>query len=172
MLAYKVGCQAFGLIEKLVSGPLWRIMNKEKCVLDISKHYQNLLECFEKWAINCTSVLNNKTFYDNSFVFHDECFESLCTPVSNEVQRMSKECLEIIFSGFPVVSRMLHVHLKGEKYSAITPELEKETMTVSTTNADPEEDFGMLDRLMQIKPKALDIVYEEVIMFWKNKTAK
>ena len=85
---------------------------------------------------------------------------------------MSKECLEIIFSGFPVFSRMLHVHLKGEKYSAITPELEKETMTVSTTNADPEEDFGMLDRLMQIKPKALDIVYEEVIMFWKSKTAK
>ena len=45
-------------------------------------------------------------------------------------------------------------------------------MTVSTTNADPERDFGMLDRLMRIKPKALDLVYEGVIMFRKNKTAK
>ena len=109
-------------------------MNKEKCVLGMSKHYQNLLECFEKWAVDCTSFINNETFCDYSFVSHDECFESLCTPVSNEVQRMTKECLEIIFSGFVVVSRrMLHDHLKGGKYSAITPELEKEAMTVSTT---------------------------------------
>ena len=51
---------------------------------------------------------------------------------------MTKECLEIIFSGFVVVSRrMLHDHLKGE-YSPITPELEKEAMTVSTINADLE----------------------------------
>ena len=173
VLAYKVGCRALGFIEKLITGPLWRIMNKEKCVLGMSKHYQNLLECFEKWAVDCTSFINNETFCDNSFVSHDECFESLCTPVSNEVQRMTKECLEIIFSGFVVVSRrMLHDHLKGGKYSAITPELEKEAMTVSTTNADPQRDFGMLDRLMRVKPKALDLVYEGVIMFCKNKTAK
>ena len=114
----------------------------------MSKHYQNLLECFEKWAVDCTSFINNETFCDNSFVSHDDCFESLCTTVSNKVQRMTKECLEIIFSGFVVVSRMLHDHLKGGKYSAITPKLEKEAMTVSTTNADPQQDFGMLDRLM------------------------
>ena len=42
---------------------------------------------------------------------------------------MTKECLEITFSGFVVVSRtMLHDHLKCGKYSAITPELEKEAM--------------------------------------------
>ena len=173
VLTYKVGYRALGLIEKLVTGPLWRIMNKEKCVLGMSKHYQNLLECFEKWAVDCTSFLNNETFCDNSFVSHDECFESLCTPVSDEVQRMTKECLEIIFSGFVVVSRrMLHDHLEGGKYSVITPGLEKEAMTVSTTNADPERDFGMLDRLMRVKPKALDLIYEGVIMFRKNKTAK
>ena len=173
VLAYKVGCRALGLIEKLIIGPLWGTMNKTKCVLGMSKHYKNLLECFEKWEVNCNFFLNNETFCDNSFVSHDECFESLCTPVSNEVQRMTKECLEIIFSGFVVVSRrMLHDHLKGGKYSAITPELEKEAMTVSTTNADPQRDFGMLDRLMRVKPKALDLVYEGVIMFCKNKTAK
>ena len=139
----------------------------------MSKHYQNLLECFEKWAVDCTSFLNNENFCDNSFVSHDECFESLCTPVSDEVQRMTKECLEISFSNFVVVSRrMLHGHSKGGKYSVITPELEKEAMTVSTRNADPERDFGMLDTLMPVKPKALDLVYEGVIMSRKNKTAK
>ena len=128
-------------------------MNKERCVLGMSKHYHNLLECFEKWAVDCTSFFNNETFCDNSFVSHlDECFESLYTPVSDEVQRMTKECSEIIVSGFVVVSRrMLHDLLKGGKYSVITPELEKEAITVSTTNADPERDFGMLDRLTRVK---------------------
>ena len=67
---------------------------------------------------------------------------------------------------------MLHDQFTGAKYSVITPELEKEAMTVSTRNADPERDFGMLDRLMRVKPKALDLVYEGVILFRKNKTAK
>ena len=57
-------------------------------------------------------------------------------------------------------------------YALLSPELEKEAMTVSTRNADPERDFGMLDRLMRVKPKALDLVYEGVIMSRKNKTAK
>ena len=118
------------------SGPLWRIINKEKCVLVMSKHYQNLTECFEKRAADCIFHLNNKTFCGNSFVSHDESLESLCTPVSDEIQRMTKEWFEIIFGGFVVVSRR------------------------------------MLDRLMRVKPKALDLVYEEVIMFCKNKTTK
>ena len=33
-----------------------------------------------------------------------------------------------------------------------------------------ECNFGVLDRLMRIKPKALDFVYEGLIMFSKNKT--
>ena len=98
-------------------------MNKEKCVLGMSKHCQNLLECIEKWGVNYTFFLNDKTFSDNSFVTHNESFESLCTPVRNEVQRMTRESFEIIFSGFVVVSRrMLHDHLKGGKYSPVRPE--------------------------------------------------
>ena len=109
VLAYKFA-QPFGLIETLITGPLWRIMNKEMCVLGMSKHYQNLLESFEKWAVNRTSSWNDKTFCANSFFSHDKCFESLCTPVSNKVQRITKEYLEI-FSGFVIFSRMLHGHL-------------------------------------------------------------
>ena len=40
VLAYKVACQALGLIDKLVTGPLWRTMVMEKEVLDMSLHYQ------------------------------------------------------------------------------------------------------------------------------------
>ena len=42
VLTFKVACQALRLIGKLVSGPLWRMMVKEKEVLSMSTHYQSV----------------------------------------------------------------------------------------------------------------------------------
>ena len=44
-------------------------------------------------------------------------------------------------------------------------------MSVATTNIDPERDFGMLDHLIKLKPKALDLAYEGNIMYARNKTS-
>ena len=165
--AYKVGCRALGLIEKQITGPLWRIMEKEKCVLNMSKHCQDLLFYFEKWAEDCSSFLmNNETFCDRSFISEDICFDSLNVQASDEEQKMVKQCLEIIFGGFVVVSRrMLHSHLKEGVFSTITEELKKEASSARTTNAAAERKFAMLDRLKRSKPRALDIVYEGMTMF-------
>ena len=39
VLHFRVACQALGLIDKYVTQPLWRMMVKEKEVLNMSKHY-------------------------------------------------------------------------------------------------------------------------------------
>ena len=146
-------------------------MEKEKCVLNMSKHYQDLLFYFEKWAEDCSSFLmNNETFCDRSFISGDKCFDSLNVQASDEEQKMVKQCLEIIFGGFVVSRCMLHSHLKEGVFSTITEELKKEASSVSTTNAAAERDFAMLDRLKRSKPRALDIVYEGMTMFSLNKT--
>ena len=91
--------------------------------------------------------------------------------MSDEEQKMVKQCLEIIFGRFVVVSRrMLPSHLKEGVVATITEELKKEASSISTTNAAAERDFVMLDRLKRSKPRALDIGYEEVTMFSLNKT--
>ena len=128
VLAYKVCCRASGLIEKQITGPLWRIMERENCVLNMSEHYQNLLFYFDKWAEDCVSfLLNNETFCDWSFISEDKCFDSLNEQVSDEEQKMAKQCLEIIFGGFITVShQMLHSHLKEGVFATITEELKKE----------------------------------------------
>ena len=127
-MAYKVGSRALGLIEKQITGPLWRTMEKVKCVLNKSKHYQDLLFYFEKWTDDCSSFLiNNETFCDWSFISEDKCFDSLNEQVSDEEQKMAKQCLEIIFGGFITVShQMLHSHLKEGVFATITEELKKE----------------------------------------------
>ena len=122
-MVYKVACRALGLIlmEKQITDPLWRIMEKEKCVLNMSKHYQDLLFYFEKWTDDCSSFLiNNETFCDWSFISEDKCFDSLNEQVSDKEQKMVKQCLEIIFGRFDVSCSMLHSHLKEGVFATIT----------------------------------------------------
>ena len=79
---------------------------------------------------------------------------------------MLKQCLELIFGGFvSVTERMLQDHIAGGKYATPNEELRKESVAVPITNANPEHGFGILDRLMKVKPKALDLVYERMMMF-------
>ena len=46
VLHFRIACQALGLIDKYVTGPLWRMMVKEKKVLNMSKHYQKMYTFF------------------------------------------------------------------------------------------------------------------------------
>ena len=87
------------------------------------------------------------------------------------VKLMLKQCLELIFGGFVSISKkMLEDHLHGGKYAAPDQNLCQESVYVPTTNANPEQHLGMLDRLMKLKPKALEILYEGIIMFTSNST--
>ncbi|XP_066918098.1 uncharacterized protein [Clytia hemisphaerica] len=65
---------------------------------------------------------------------------------------------------------MLEYHLVGCKYDNPSEEGCKEAAAVPTSNALNERTFGMLDWLKLAKPKALDMVYEGIIMFNLNKT--
>ena len=85
---------------------------------------------------------------------------------------MLKQCLELLFGGFVLVTeRMLSDHLVDGKYADPDEDLCRESKAVPTTNVNPERYFGMLDRLIKLKPKALEIVYKGIIMFTCNNTS-
>ena len=68
---------------------------------------------------------------------------------------------------------MLHDHLDDGKYEQannLDSDIWSQTESVATTNVESERDFGMLDRLMKLKPKALDLAYEGNILYIRNKT--
>lgn len=48
MLALRVDQFVLELAEKLVTGLLTKIKEKEKCVIKMPTHYQKLLSCFKK----------------------------------------------------------------------------------------------------------------------------
>ena len=103
----------------------------------------------------------------------DDRLTALLEFEENESKMMLKQCLEIIFGGFvSITERILQDHKAGGKYTTPDEDLRRESIAVPTTNANPERDFGILDRLMKVKLKALDLLYEGMIIFTRNNTSK
>ena len=112
VLSFKIGCRALGLIEKLITGPLWKIMVNETHILRMSSHYQNFLEFLESSSEDCSKFLRGE-----SFINRDDCLIQLLEPCDEQIQLMTKQCLEIVFGGLKMVTRrMLHDHLDVGKY--------------------------------------------------------
>jgi hypothetical protein len=172
VLVYKAGCKALGLIEILVTGPLWRTLIKKKDILNMNKKFQDMLDCFIRWGDDASLFLSCDEALFHDLVCKDKIYYSLKTHVA-DIDEMCKQCLELIFKGLvEVTKRMLKDHLKDGCLDNPDATLIDEAKAVQTTNAESERDFGMLDRIMRLKPKALDIVYEGLIMFSRNKTSK
>ena len=149
VLFFKIGCRPLGLIEKLITAPLWKIMANKTHVLRMSSHYQSLLEFLESSSDNCSKFLRGESFYDPSFINRDDCLIKLLEPCDQQTQLMTKQCLNIVLGRLKMVKRpMLHDHLDYCKYGQannLDCDIWSQTKSVATINVESERDFGMLD---------------------------
>ena len=135
----------------------------------MSKHYQHLINCFEKWAADASGVLKGEAVvFEGQRIENDEIFSHLIEP-NPEFDVLTLQALELIFVALVVkTKRLLANHLEGVKYETPSQELQKKCCKDQIM---PERDFGMLDRLMMEKPRATTLVLEGIVMFNKNQTS-
>ena len=117
---YKIACQALGLIDKYVTGPLWRvIVRKEGNVLEMNVVYQTLLEKFKHFAPDSSDLISGAgvIYPDETHSTASKDFENLRSVPDEETTLALKQCLELIMSSFVVVTqRMLQEHLHNGIY--------------------------------------------------------
>ena len=133
------GSRALGLINKFVTGPLWRLLESGIHVLDMNKHYQKMSSLFFDLSVDAKEfMLGNVMYFEN---VEDDVYNLLILP-SNVLDESTKQCLEILLGSLCIVTRrMLDDHLKGGKYSNPSQQLMKETVSVSTTNSIAENNL-------------------------------
>ena len=158
-----------GLINKFVTGPLWRLLESAINILDINKRYKKMSSLFFDLSVDAKEfMLGNIIFFENVEISEDDVHDSLILS-SNILDESTKQCLEVIFGSLCIVTRrMLDDHLEDVKYSNPSHQLMKKTAGVSTTSTIVERNFGMLDRF--IKKTKRNITYESIIMSRTNKT--
>ena len=55
---YIVGCRVLGLLDKIITGPLWRKLRESSLsVLDMGSVYCEMKESFDSWGKDASSVI-------------------------------------------------------------------------------------------------------------------
>ena len=169
---YMAGCRALGLIDKVVTGPLWRkLKDPSISVLKMSHVYSEMKNKFDSWNNDANEFINGEAKLDSADDVHvNEVWTALTE--TSEGDSMTMELLQLLFGSFSITTqRMLIDHLPEGKYHSSDAKLKEEISSVPTTNVAPERDFAVLDRLLHQKPNATSIALEAMILFSHNKTA-
>ena len=142
---YLAGCKALGLVNKMVTGPLWRVLESQDIsILDMNEKFCHLKSCLEQWSQDAVPVLTGEAVLYNDFPpMKDHIFESLVAP--SVYDATVQEVLEILFNAFStLISRLVADHLPDGKYHNPSTKLITETKSVPTTNVIGERDFANL----------------------------
>ena len=168
------GCKALGIIDKIVTGPFWRYLQRSSIsILQMSDVYTMMKDKFEMWSSNALCVMEDQAcLFESVDIDDDKVAMSLFATSGNEAVEV-QELLQFLFKSFAVtIQRLLIDHLPGGKYHKVSdPRIVQETMSVPKTNINPERDFGILDRLMSQKPNSTYIALESLLLFSQNKTS-
>ena len=167
------GCRALGIVDKLITGPLWRYLQLSNVsILDMSQVYTTIMSKFEEWSNDAHSVVKNQPLICEGWSLSDadEIFSSLFDEADKDDDL--HELLQLIFKSFAITTQRLVVdHLPGGQFHDVSdPKVIQETRSVPKTNVSPERDFAILDRLMAQKPNATYIALESMILFSQNKS--
>ncbi|CAG2216055.1 unnamed protein product [Mytilus edulis] len=175
---YLAGCRALGIVDKLLTGPLWRIIENVDHILDLNDIWLVFKNSIELLSKDASELIEGKVFYPK-FTKKDEVFNSLFinNDVDEELNLLTIEALQIILINFLIIiERQLSDCLPGgifnENTEGVNKDLRVESTTVATTNIVSERDFANLDRLRREKPNANTIALEGIILFSNNKTLR
>ena len=173
-VAYVAGTKALGLIDKHITGPLWRILESGVHVLDLPHHYSKLKDFFETCTEESISAFmtGESTPFNSKHTKKDELWMALVSP--SEHDPTVRHMLLSIFKSLAILlDRVLADHhpvIQAEVENK--EEVRAKTSSVRTTNVVSERDFAMFDRLLREKPHATTLALEAHILFSNNKTSK
>ena len=169
----KAGLKALGLISKLVTGPLWRIVEQKGThILSLNHYYKDLQTFLINSSHDSSNFMKGEYIpFPSEFVKKDKRYEQLLKP--SESEEIVQQILQFLFTAIShKVNDMLKDQLPGGKYFEITPEIQRGAASVIPHNKFSERVFGLLDHLVKHRPNAKTITNEALIMFSHNKTSQ
>lgn len=100
MPEHLAGCKALGLVNKVVTGPLWRILEtSDITILETNEYFQMLITHLDLWSLDSTDVLSgNAVNFPDFPPSEDEIWKSLIA--SSEYDVIAQELLQMVVSQY------------------------------------------------------------------------
>ena len=170
---FVAGCRALGLINKVITGPLWRVLESDNVtIFEMNAYFDVLITKLDAWAQDASRLLQGDAeLYADYLPTKDEIWYRLIACADHDAT--AQGLLEILCNAFSaLLSRLVQDHLPGGAHCNPSAKLVNETKSVFKTNVVGERDFGKLDRLLREKPNDTTMSLEAMILFSNYKTMK
>jgi hypothetical protein len=168
------GCKASGLICKLVSTPLWNLLeNKTINILEMNRYYLMLKTGLQVAATNVLDFMLGRVrpFGDEVEIREDLVYESLVE--QSEYDNECESFLSVILVALAkYVNRKFEDFLPGDIYSDPSDELKSKVGSVEKHNKFSERIFAYFDNLLRFKPHINTLASEAYITFSVNRTGE
>ena len=167
------GCRALGLLQKLITSPLWRVTESKGHILDMNHTYKDLVDFFDKCAQDEDALLDfihGTSPFSEHLVEHDEVLEKLAKPSELDVQ-CAKLLQPVMLALKTYLEKAVKENLPGGQYWETDDNVKSVTQAAPRHNKAPERVFGILDYLVHHRPNASTIVNEAYLMYCYNKTS-
>lgn len=168
------GCKALGLVCKLITTPLWHLIErKDLHIMDMNNFYLQLTNYLKDSVNNIDDFMAGRLlpFGGDTYLKQDKIFESLVTSSEHDYD----VCI-ILSVILPAMAKLtqnhFRDHLPGGLYKNPSDELRDITRSVEKHNKYSEFNFAYLDHLLRFKPHLTTLSAEAYLMFAHNKTKK
>lgn len=174
VVTYVAGCKALGLISKLVSTPLWNLLeDKSINILDMNKYYLMLKSGLQEATENVNGFMTGtvRPFGEEVYVKEDIVYDTLVAP-----SHYDDDCemiLSILLAALTkYVVQKFKDFLPGGVFSQPSEEMKVKMKSVEKHNKFSERVFAYYDNLLRYKPHVNTLASEAYIAFAVNKTGK
>ncbi|CAC5358011.1 unnamed protein product [Mytilus coruscus] len=165
-------CKVLGLISKLITAPLWRLIESNMHVLDMNTNYLSLLTYLDRMSKDSTDFITGEEFpFPRELVEKDKMLEKL-VQANEGIDDKACAFAQLAFRGLhQVLAKAMKEQLPGGAYFSHTEYIRDQTKSVIPHNKIPERVFGILDFFLRYRPNASTICNDAFLMFVFNKTS-
>lgn len=168
------GCKALGLICKLITTPLWHLLeDKSINIVDMNERYLQLVTFLRDIKDDRMEdfICGRIRPFPDVLVKEDVMFQALIAD-----SKYDADCIVILSSVLPALAkltqRLYHDHLPGGRYANPSQDLRRAARGTAKHNKLCETIFAFYDQLLRTRPHISTIVAEASTMFALNKTSK
>lgn len=164
------GCKALGLISKLISTPLWNVIeNKQVSISMMNARFLQLLVYLNDVSENLEKYVTGEcVVFDDVPIKKDQVYECLIKP-----RKFDENVIIILSVVLPALAKLIRKqygdHLPGGCHENVEPNT---TESVDKHNKYPERVFSFVDHLLSSKPNIKTLALEAHVAFSLNKTVE
>ncbi|KAK3090313.1 hypothetical protein FSP39_010856, partial [Pinctada imbricata] len=127
---YISSLRALGIIDKVITGPLWRVIESTPNILSINPHFEVLQTKLKEFHQDASPLLQGEVIFQDVHIHKDEIYDSLFASSDDPcLELYIQEALELAIEGMLLIlERQAKDQLPGGKYH------EPEELTLNKAN--------------------------------------